>query len=148
MAIKFKVVKRKLLAGAEKDSVKNYAIAKSTGVSDLDKLCKLICSRSTLSSADVKAVLDSLNWAMDLELSSGNVVQLGELGNFRMSISSEGTNTPEEFNASKIKGARIIFYPGAALRTTREEVTFEPLDKSWKDSENENDEEEETPGTV
>ena len=95
MAVKFKVVKRKVLNGAEKDSVKNYAIAKTSGTSDLNKLCKLICSRSTLSSADVKAVLDSLNWAMDLELSSGNVVQLGEFGNFRMSINSEGTNTPE-----------------------------------------------------
>lgn len=59
MAVKFKVVKRKVLNGAEKDSVKNYAIAKTSGTSDLNKLCKLICSRSTLSSADVKAVLDS-----------------------------------------------------------------------------------------
>ena len=69
MAVKFKVVKRKVLNGAEKDSVKNYAIAKTSGTSDLNKLCKLICSRSTLSSADVKAVLDSLNWAMDLDTS-------------------------------------------------------------------------------
>ena len=115
MAVKFKVVKRKVLNGAEKDSVKNYAIAKTSGTSDLNKLCKLICSRSTLSSADVKAVLDSLNWAMDLELSSGNVVQLGEFGNFRMSINSEGTNTPEDFDATKIKGVRIIFFPGSAL---------------------------------
>ena len=51
MAVKFKVVKRKVLNGAEKDSVKNYAIAKTSGTSDLNKLCKLICSRSTLSSA-------------------------------------------------------------------------------------------------
>ena len=31
MAVKFKVVKRKVLNGAEKDSVKNYAIAKTSG---------------------------------------------------------------------------------------------------------------------
>ena len=132
MAVKFKVVKRKVLNGAEKDSVKNYAIAKTSGTSDLNKLCKLICSRSTLSSADVKAVLASLNWAMDLELSSGNVVQLGEFGNFRMSINSEGTNTPEDFDATKIKGVRIIFFPGSALRTTRNEVNFEPLEVTKK----------------
>ena len=84
MAVKFKVVKRKVLNGAEKDSVKNYAIAKNVGdFGPQQIMLKLICSRSTLSSADVKAVLDSLNWAMDLELSSGNVVQLGEFGNFR-----------------------------------------------------------------
>ena len=97
MAVKFKVVKRKVLNGAEKDSVKNYAIAKTSGTSDLNKLCKLICSRSTLSSADVKAVLDSLN-----------------------------------FDATKIKGARIIFFPGSALRTTRNEVNFEPLEVTKK----------------
>lgn len=131
MAVKFKVVKRKVLNGAEKDSVKNYAIAKTSGTSDLNKLCKLICSRSTLSSADVKAVLDSLNWAMDLELSSGNVVQLGEFGNFRMSINSEGTNTPEDFDATKIKGVRIIF-SRLALRTTRNDVNFEPLEVTKK----------------
>ena len=38
MAVKFKVVKRKVLNGAEKDSVKNYAIAKTSGTSDLNKL--------------------------------------------------------------------------------------------------------------
>ena len=162
MAVKFKVVKRKVLNGAEKDSVKNYAIAKTSGTSDLNKLCKLICSRSTLSSADVKAwsesksvyiicsrstlssadvkaVLDSLNWAMDLELSSGNVVQLGEFGNFRMSINSEGTNTPEDFDATKIKGARIIFFPGSALRTTRNEVNFEPLEVTKKSADSDSE---------
>ena len=104
-----------------------------------DRLCKLICSRSTLSSADVKAVLDSLNWAMDLELSSGNVVQLGEFGNFRMSINSEGTNTPEDFDATKIKGARIIFFPGSALRTTRNEVNFEPLEVTKKSADSDSE---------
>lgn len=44
MAVKFKVVKRKVLNGAEKDSVKNYAIAKTSGTSDLNKLCKFLTS--------------------------------------------------------------------------------------------------------
>lgn len=128
MALKFRVVKRKVMSGAEKDTVKNYAMAKTSGTTDLDKLCKLISSRSTVSSADVKAVLDSLNWAMDLELSAGNVVQLGELGNFRLSLSSEGTVDEKDFDATKIKKARIVFYPGAALRMTRSVVTFTPDD--------------------
>ena len=107
MAVKFKVVKRKVLNGAEKDSVKNYAIAKTSGTSDLNKLCKLICSRSTLSSADVKAVLDSLNWAMDLELSSGNVVQLGEFGNFlRRNEYSRGLRRHQD------KGCTYYLFPG------------------------------------
>lgn len=128
MALKFRVVKRKVLNGADKDAVKTYAMAKASGTTDLNKICKLVSSRSTVSSADVKAVLDSLNWVMDLELSAGNVVQLGELGNFRLSLSSEGTAKEEDFDATKIKKARIVFHPGAALRTTRKEVTFAPDD--------------------
>ena len=80
----------------------------------------------------MKAVLDSLNWAMDLELSSGNVVQLGEFGNFRMSINSEGTNTPEDFDATKIKGVRIIFSRARPCGPTRNEVNFEPLEVTKK----------------
>lgn len=128
MALRFRVVKRKVLAGADKDAVKNYAVAKTSGITGLDKMCRLISSRSTVSSADVKAVLDSLNWALDLELGAGNVVQLGELGNFRLSLSSTGTATEEEFDATKIRKARIVFHPGAALRTTRSTVTFVPED--------------------
>jgi len=55
------------------------------------------------------------------------VVQLGELGNFRLSLSSEGVANEEEMTADKIKGARIIFTPGAALRETRRRVTFTPM---------------------
>jgi predicted histone-like DNA-binding protein len=128
MALKFKKVARKVLNGDEKGLIKYYAVAKSSGVSGVDKICKLISSRSTVSSADVKAVFDSLAWAMDIELSSGNVVQLGELGNFRLSISSIGMANKKELNASKIRKARIIFSPGAILRDTRENISFEAME--------------------
>lgn len=124
MAVKYRKVQRKVLSGAEKDKQKTYAMAKTSGYCDLEKLCKLISARSTVSSADVKAVLDGLNWAMDLELQEGNIVQLGELGNFRLSLSSTGTEKEEDFNASKIRRANIIFSPGKSLRLTRNEATF------------------------
>ncbi|MCC8172033.1 MAG: hypothetical protein LIP00_09685 [Parabacteroides sp.] len=125
MAIKYKKVQHKVLAGADKDKVKTYAMAKTNGVCDLQKLCKLISARSTVSSADVKAVLDCLNWVMDLELQAGNVVQVGELGNFRFTLSSEGTENEKDFNASKIRRANLVFTPGRALRLSRNEATFE-----------------------
>lgn len=128
MALKFRLVRRKILSGAEKDSMKTFAMAKTSGTCDLQKLCKLISSRSTVSSADVKAVLDGLTWALDMELQSGNVVQVGELGNFRLSISSSGTVNEKDFDASKIKKANVVFTPGSQLRTTRSTTTFTPDD--------------------
>lgn len=133
MALKFKKVARKVLSGDEKGSTKYYAVAKSSGLSKLDKICTLISARSTVSSADVKAVFDSLTWAMDLELSSGNAVQLGELGNFHLSISSEGVSDKKDLDANKIRKARIIFSPGAILRETRRTVSFEPFESKEKE---------------
>ena len=46
-------------------------------------LCKLI-------STDVKAVLDSLNFVLDMELQEGHVVKLGDFGSFQISVSSDG----------------------------------------------------------
>ena len=78
-----------------------------------------------MSSADVKAILDSLNWAMGLELRSGNIVQVGEFGNFRLSVKSTGTENEDDFNASKIKKARIVFTPGSSLRWSNQITKFE-----------------------
>lgn len=128
MALKFRKVQRKLLNGAEKDKVKTFAVAKSSGYCDMEKLCDLISNRCAMSSADVKAVLDSLNWAMALELRSGSIVQVGELGNFRLTVQSEGTDEPDKFKASQIKRARMVFSPGVFLRRSNERVHFEEDD--------------------
>lgn len=125
MALKFRTVKRKVLSGSDAGKVKTYAMAKASGHCDLKKLCKLISARSAMSSADVKAILDSLNWVMDVELQSGNIVQLGEFGNFRLSVSSRGADSEEDFSAAKIKKAKIIFTPGASLRLTKDTLDFE-----------------------
>lgn len=124
MALNFRLIKHKVLNGIDKDKIKNYAQAKYSGVTSLNQLCKLISTRSAISSAHVKSVIDNLNWVMDLELREGRVVQLGEFGSFRLSISSEGTEDPKDFNASKIKKARIIFTPGASLRATNAGTVF------------------------
>ena len=125
MALKYRTFQVELLFGNEAGKKKTYAVAKANGYCDMEKLCNLVSARSSISSADVKAVVDSLNWAMDLELKSGNIVQLGEFGNFRMSIRSKGADTEEEFNASHIKKARIIFSPGAGLRSTQANMHYE-----------------------
>lgn len=133
MALKFRKVRRKVMGGPEAGKMKYYAMACSSGFSGMDKMCELICSRSALSSADVKGVLDSLNWAMGVELKSGNIVQLGELGNFRLTLSSEGAEKKKELDANSIRKARIIFTPGAELRLACRKVNFVPEKEEEKE---------------
>lgn len=124
MAQGYKLVLRPSEPG-KKDSPKlYYAVSKSTGFTDLRRLCKLIAARSTVSSADVKAVLDNLNYILDLELQDGRIVQLGEFGNFRITVGSEGVEDTKKFNASMIRAPKIVFTPGFDLRETKKTMGY------------------------
>ena len=129
MAQTYKVVKKKNLGqdSAEVPS-KHYAIPKYNGVTEADALYDLIAMRSTVSSADVKVVLDSLNYVLNRELQAGYIVQLGEFGNFRLSLSSAGAVTNEDFEPSMLKKARIIFTPGKSLKKTIKTTKFKAMD--------------------
>lgn len=61
--------------------------------------------RSTVSSADVKAVLDALQYEVIEALEAGNTVRLGDIGSFRLTIKSQGVETAAE---AKKKGAQLI----------------------------------------
>lgn len=71
----------------------------------LAQIVKQIEKRSTVSSADVKAVLDALQYEVIEALKNGNTVRLGDIGSFRLTIKAEGVATAIE---AKIKGAKLI----------------------------------------
>ena len=50
----------------------------------LAQIVKRVEKRSTVSSADVKAVLDALQYEVMEALENGNTVRLGDLGSFRL----------------------------------------------------------------
>jgi predicted histone-like DNA-binding protein len=57
----------------------------------------------------------------------GKSVSLGELGTLRISFSSEGVSTAEEFNTAKISGVRVLFTPSPALRKSIADIKFEKV---------------------
>ena len=92
----------------KKDEKKKFypQIAPSTPVT-LPQIVKRIEKRSTVSSADVKAVLDALQTEVIDALESGNTVRLGDLGSFRLTIKSEGVATAAR---DVVKGGRLKGY--------------------------------------
>ena len=66
----------------------------TTSVS-LAQVIKRVEKRSTVLSADVKAVLDALQYEVIDALQNGNTVRLGDLGSFRLSIKAWGYETSE-----------------------------------------------------
>ena len=128
MALGYMLVQRKDMSeGAGPDAKLYYAQAVSSGEMTFEELCDDIAETCTLTSADVKACLDRMTWALAKNLQAGRIVQLGELGNFRMTIGSKGTITKEEFDASLIRKPKVTFYPGKRIQTARTETKFERI---------------------
>ena len=92
MAQKFKLIQRRNLGkDAAVTPTKMYAQAVNNGYVSFDELCADISELCSLTSADVKAVMDRMNYVLDRNLKAGRIVQFGEIGNFRLSVGSSGT---------------------------------------------------------
>ena len=128
MSQKYRLVERRNLGkDADVTPRKYYAQAINNGYVSFDELCVDISEYCSATSADVKAILDRMNYTLDKHLRAGRIVQFGEIGNFRLSVSSDGTADEKSFNAHQIRKAKIIFTPGKSLQTTRALTTFEKV---------------------
>ena len=94
------------------DPKKAYAKAQISQELTLKGLSKLVSSQTTVSRADVSAVLISTVENLFDALRDGKQVDFGELGKFRLQVTSRGADTAEEFTANNITGKRpILTYP-------------------------------------
>ncbi|WP_080902970.1 HU family DNA-binding protein [Parabacteroides sp. Marseille-P3160] len=124
MAQFIKLVKTPAKPGVKDSGYKLMARNVSQGKTNLAALCQLISARSSISSADVKAVLDSLNFVMDYELKQGRIVQFDSFGNFRLSVSSDRVDEKKDFDTSLLRKPKIVFTPSGSLQETRKTVKF------------------------
>ncbi len=128
MAQKYKLIERKNLGKDNKDNPKKfYAQAVNNGYVSFEELCAEIGEGCTLTSADVKAVMDRMNYILDKHLKSGRIVQFGEIGSFRLAVGSTGSLTEKGFQNSQIKKPKIVFTPGGKLQAMRTLTTFERI---------------------
>ncbi|MBN2638838.1 MAG: HU family DNA-binding protein [Bacteroidales bacterium] len=103
---------------------KYYAFPKASGTAELRDLANRISRESTVSSMDTLAVLEGLLHVIPDFLLEGKIVRLGDFGTFRLGLSSEGIENPDEFNASMIKRTNLLFRPGIEFRDQLTNVKF------------------------
>ncbi len=113
--IKYKAVGLKK-PGVKNSPLKYYASTVVDGEVGLLEICQEIEKISTVSEADIMAVLTSLVSIVPDKLTKSNVVRLGDLGSFRPSIGSHGMAKEEEVSANSIKSNKILFRPGKRLK--------------------------------
>lgn len=129
MPIKFKAIERGEPGVAGGGTKKWYASPNMSGEKALDELTRDIEKISTVSGADIRAVLYALVDVMKDALADGQIVRIGELGSLRVSFSSEGKATEKEVTAASIKQAKVIFTPGKDIKDTLATLTYEKISK-------------------
>ena len=126
MAIKYHLVLR---ADKSKNAAAGaqlyYGQVRTQRTIEFNHMCELISDNSTASSGDVKVVIEGLIRVMQRSMGFGDVIQMGDLGNFRMVAGSKGVATQEEFAPTLFKKGHIVFSPGAALRKMASGLKFE-----------------------
>ena len=97
-------------------STKYYAQISSPEPVDIEAIAKRIGANCTLTRHDILACLSAFQEQLIYSLQEGKSVRLSDLGSFRVTLHSEGTETMEEFTTSHVTGIRIRFVPAARLR--------------------------------
>lgn len=116
MAQKYIVVERKNPL-KPLEAAKFYAMARSNRKVDTDEIINRISERSSYSIGELKGVITEFLLETKNQLALGNIVHLGDMGNFRVTISTgNATLTAKEFKAASfIKTSHVRFRPGTML---------------------------------
>ncbi|MDD1538286.1 HU family DNA-binding protein [Riemerella anatipestifer] len=125
MSIKYKTIQKAQPGVAGGGDKKFYASPVYQGEKTLEGLTKDIEKISTVSGADIRAVLYALVDVMQTSLSEGRIVRLGELGSMRVSLSSEGKAKEEEVTSAVIRNTKVLFTPGSDLKKMLQTLKFE-----------------------
>ena len=103
---------------------KAYAKAQINGEMTLKELSQEVANKCTVHRADVSAVLIATVESMLAALKAGKQVDFGELGKFRLQITSKGALTAKDFSAENIKGVNIQYIPGEELNDIFSKLEF------------------------
>jgi predicted histone-like DNA-binding protein len=126
MAIQFKALKRGQPGVAGGGVQKYYAAPVMSGEMDLEGLTQAIEKISTVSGADIRAVLYALVDVSVSSLGNGQIVRLGDLGSIRVTFKSKGVATAEEVTANLIHNPGVVFTPGMRIKKAFADVKYRP----------------------
>ncbi len=113
----------------DKDAaLKAYAKPQMRELMSFSKFVEHISSHNgVFSRGTVRGVITDMCECLVEMLLEGKKVQMGELGNFWISLSSDGADKLENFSASNIKAVNIVFKPGTDFENLLNRAQFNPV---------------------
>lgn len=124
MSVKFNVTPKKDPRNLEAEP-KYYATVRSDGRADTITIAKSINKMSTVSAPDTLAVLEAFLDVVPEKLADGKIVELGDFGTFRLTVSSEGAALAEDVTARSITDTRVVFTPGKRFKQLLNTIEFQ-----------------------
>ena len=124
MAVTYNVIEKKLPGSNNKGQVKYFAVVKSTSKVGLTEMTSYIESICTVNGADIRAVLYGLEEFIIKSLNDGKTVEIGEIGNIKVRVNSEGEDSANLVTPKSIKKARATFLPGKRLKNMLRNLTY------------------------
>ena len=124
MSIRFNVVERGNPARPEAPR-KFYPSIQSRGRLSLRELAEKASDRSTLTTTDIMAVIESFLTIVPEELANGRIVELGDFGNFWLRSTSEGAATAREVRGNQVTNLIPRFNPGKRFKRVLQSARFE-----------------------
>ncbi|SHK53772.1 HU family DNA-binding protein [Epilithonimonas mollis] len=124
MSIKFNVVPRKNPRDLNAQA-KYYANIVGDGKTTLADLAKYAAEMSTVSKADILAVLETTFYKIAQDIADGKIVYVGEYFTLQASGSSTGEAEEKNVTAASIKSVKAIFRPGIMIKNALKLATFQ-----------------------
>src|SRR5689334_9742073 len=126
MTVKFNIVERGRPGHSEAPK-KYYPSIQSTGRVSIRQLAERASDMSTLSTADMMAAIEILLVIIPDELAHGNIVELGDFGNFWLRSSAEGVEDIARVRGDLITTLLPRFNPGKRFKRTLATIQFKKL---------------------
>ena len=122
--MRYKVIKRGKPGVPGGGDQKYYASPVYNGDTTIKELGRRLSAQSAITKADAIAVVTGLIDLIAEDLKDGKIVRLGDLGTFRISLSSNGEDSAEQVTSKSIKSSRVLFRPAADFQSSLIGLTF------------------------
>lgn len=124
MSIRYKIQKKRNPLDNSAPE-KYYMTVKSRGYIDRKDFIEQMVLHTSLTNNEAASALDYLLEALPRLLKMGFTVKLGELGYFRTTISSEGSEHEKDVTLANVRALRVKFFCGKGLRKSISEASLE-----------------------
>lgn len=115
MAIRYRITKRK--NNMHPTQQLNYIMqAVTTGTVDLETISYEISHECTLSKADIYAVLIALGEKLQQHLDDGKIVDLGDLGKYKIGFNGVAQKEENNLRVSHIKKFYLNYQPSTKIK--------------------------------